>query len=254
MTTMQPAILHRLKQGYAHLLDAPVEALDRPGFTLVVTPAREQPEWANWIFPIWLFAIGSSLICSVSPGYAEPAQAAFASLPLKTLLNQETLTRARRVIDDRTATGQEWVQCELFFYPHPRPPDLAAAYPVEKLQPVDEQAVDFLRSFDGGAYGIRAENGEIIAHAGIKNKGLLQEIAVGVEAGYRQRGLSKVVVAQAIVAILNQGKVPVYWPDSLRNTASYRLAAALGFQKAAEMCFCCYELPGWAGFPLPEPA
>jgi RimJ/RimL family protein N-acetyltransferase len=244
-------MLHKLKQGYARLLDAPVEALDRPGFSLVATPAREQPEWANWLFPVWLFAIGPSLICSVSPPYAGPARTAFESLSPQTLLDAETLTRARQVIDDRMAAQREWVQCELFFYPHSQPPDLAAPYPVEKLQPGDEQAIDFLRNFDGGAYGLRAENGQIIAHACIKNKGLLQEIAVGVEAGYRRRGLAKAVVAQAIAAILNQGKVPVYWPDSPRNTASYRLAAALGFQKAAEMCFCCYELPGWAGFPLP---
>lgn len=243
MTVNPPSILQKLKLGYAHLLDISAEVMDKPGFTLIETSLRDRPEWANWVHPIWLFAIGLTLVCSVSPHYVKRAEIAFGSLPANVLLSAETLALARTVLDDRTARGKEWVQCEVLFYPHRQPPNLASPYQVEKLQPDSDRASRFLRGFDGGVFGIRFENDYIAAHAGIKNKGLLQEIAVGVEEGYRQRGLGKAVVAHAVAAILVQDKVPVYWPDSVKNTASYALAYSLGFEKVAEMCFCCYELP-----------
>lgn len=249
----QIATLQKLKQGYAHLLDVSADVLDNPGLTFVETSWRDQPEWANWVFPVWLFSINSSLICSVSPHYAQPAWGAFKSLPAETLLKPETLALARTVIDDRTGGGKEWVQCELLFYPQAHSPELRFPYPVEKLQPIDEPARAFIRGFDGGVYGIRVEKNFIAAHAGIKNKGLIQEIAVGAEPGYQQRGMGKAVVAYAVADILRQGKVPVYWPDSLENKASYALAASLGFQKVATMLFCAYELPNWQGFPVNEP-
>jgi len=248
MTPDQMATLQKLKQGYAHLLGVPATALDSPGLTFVKTARRDQPEWANWLFPIWLFSINTSLICSVAPHYAKPTQDAFAALPAEALLQPETLALARTVIDDQPDNGLEWVQCELLFYPQPRPPQLNFPHPVEKLQPVDEQARGLVRSFDGGVYGIRVENGFIAAHAGIKDKGLIQEIAVGTEPGYQRRGMGKAVVAHAVADILKQGKVPVYWPDALENKASYALAASSGFQKVATMLFCAYELPNWQGF------
>jgi hypothetical protein len=249
----QIAPLQKLKQGYGYLLDVSADALDNSGFTFVETAWRDQPEWANWVFPVWLFSINSSLICSVSPHYAQLARGAFEALPVEALLKPEILALARTVIDDKPGSGIEWVQCELLFYPHTQPPELEFPYPVEKLQPVDEPARAFIRGFDGGVYGIRVEKNFIAAHAGIKNKELIQEIAVGVEPGYQQRGMGKAVVAYAIADILRQGKVPVYWPDSLENKASYALADSLGFQKVATMLFCAYELPNWQGFPVNTP-
>jgi hypothetical protein len=246
----QMTALQKLKQGYAHLLDVPAAALDSPGLTFVETARRDQPEWANWLFPIWLFSIDSSLICSVASHYAKLAKGAFEPLPADALLRPETLALARTVIDDQAGEGLEWVRCELLFYPYPRPPQLNFPYPVEKLRPIGDQAIELISNFDGGVYGIRVENGFIAAHAGIKNKGLIQEIAVGTEPGYQRRGMGKAVVAYAVADILRQGKVPVYWPDSLENKASYALAASLGFQKVATMLFCSYELPDWYGFPI----
>lgn len=241
-------MLEKLKQGYARMLGISADVLDKPGITFVVTTLRNEPEWANYVFPVWLFSLGDTLICSIAPDYAEPAKVAFADLSVDALLQPETLTRAQSLLTAQPTAGREWVQCELFFYPHAQPPALTSLHPVEKLQPVDERSARFLRSFGGGVYAIRDHTGYIAAHAGIKNKGLIQEIAVGTEAGYQRRGLGKAVVAGAVAEILRQGKVATYWPDSVENRASYALARSLGFRKVAEMLFFCYELPNWSGF------
>jgi GNAT superfamily N-acetyltransferase len=236
-------MLEKFKQGYASMLGVSPDVMDKPGITFVVTPLRQEPEWANYVFPIWFFAFGDMLICSIAPAYAEQTKVTFANLKADALLHPETLALAHSLIEVQPAVGQEWVQCELFCYPHAQPPALTSVYPVEKLQPIDERSARFLRSFDGGVYAIRDHTGYIAAHAGIKNKGLIQEIAVGTEAGYQRRGLGKAVVASAVAEILRQGKVATYWPDSVENKASYALAHSLGFEKVAEMLFFCYELP-----------
>lgn len=245
-------MIRLLKQGYAHLLDTTVETLATPGLHWVVSPKRDQPEWANWVHPIWFFKMENSVVCSVSPTYATRTQQIMADVVMASLLDRALLTRAHLITDGQSALELEWVQCELLYYPHADPPVLRSDHAIEPLQPTDERSRRFLRNFDGGVYGLRAEDGVMAAHAFIKNKGALQEIAVGTEPAYQRRGLGKAVVAAAVAQILRQGKVPVYWPDSLQNTGSYRLAYALGLQKVAEMLFCCYAQPDWEGFPLPE--
>lgn len=240
-----------LIQGYAHLLDTTVATLATPGLHFVITPQRDRPEWANWVHPIWFFKIDNSVVCSVSPTYATRTQQIMADVIIGSLLDATLLTRAHSITDGQSAVPLEWVQCELLYYPHTDPPVLRADYAIAPLQPTDEPSRRFLRNFDGGVYGLRAGDGVMAAHAFIKDKGVLQEIAVGTEPAYQRRGLGKAVVAAAVAQILRQGKVPVYWPDSLQNIGSYRLAYALGFQKAAEMLFCCYAEPAWKGFPLP---
>lgn len=247
-------MLDRLKQGYAKLLDASVKHFATPGLHFVITPKRDQPEWANWVHPIWFFKIDNTVICSVSPTYATRAKQILAGVALDTLLSVELLTLVHHItegqaVESQCAEGLEWVQCELLYYSHSHPPVLAPSYAVEQLQPIDARSRYFLRNFDGGGYAIRAEDGVIASHACIKDKGLLHEVAVGTEAAYRQQGMGKAVVAAAVAHILHQGGVPVYWPDSVQNVPSYNLAYSLGFQKAAEMLFCCYALPNWAGFP-----
>ena len=248
-------MLKLLKQGYAKLLDVSVECFETPGTHLVVTPKRDQPEWANWVHPIWLMKIGSTVICSVSPAYATSAEQVLAGVTLDTLLRPDLLALMHSITDRQDSDGQdnidlEWVQCELLYYAQAAPPVFLSHHLIERLLPNDERTRHFLHNFDGGSYGIRAEDGTIAAHACIKNKGLLQEIAVGTEPVYRQQGMGKAVVAAAVTQILQQSKLPVYWPDSLQNVASYQLAYALGFQKGAEMLFCCYALPNWPGFAL----
>ena len=70
--------------------------------------------------------------------------------------------------------------------------------------------------FDGGVFAI-LENDRVASHAGIKDKGLIQEIAVGTEPEFQRRGFGKAVVAAAIRHILAQGKVVVYIPDNGRD-------------------------------------
>lgn len=245
-------MLDSLKQGYAHLLDINVAFFGEPGIHIVVTAKRDLPEWANWVQPIWFLAIDDAVVCSVSPACAAAVKQVTADLTNTSLLDPELLALVHPITEPQPQNDGEleWVQCELLCYTRSTPPALLSDHTIERLQPIDERSRGILRNFDGGGYVVRADDGSIAAYAGIKNKGLLQEIAVGTEPDYRRRGMGKAVVAAAVAQILHNGRVPVYWPDSVENLASYQLAYALGFQKVAEMLFCCYALPDWAGFPV----
>jgi hypothetical protein len=74
---------------------------------------------------------------------------------------------------------------EILFFSGPEPPLVfnpadIRPYLVEKLKPGTAGDV-FLKVFDGTVFVMRNRAGQIVAHAGIKNKGILREIAVGVE-------------------------------------------------------------------------
>jgi hypothetical protein len=230
-------------RGYAQLLDAPVEKFLADGLTFVTTPVRDLPEWANWIQPVWLFGFENAVICSVSPTYAEAAQDSLADVRADTLLSDATLARATSIAPDL-----EWVRCELFYYPHDGPPQIAHEYTVEKLLPGQPGATNYLRNFDGGVYVIWNPQKEITAAAFIKNKGLIREIAVGTDEVYRRQGRGSAVVAHAIREILAQGKVATYWPDNFENKGSYAIARSVGMVKGAEMLFCAYQQAEWQGF------
>jgi len=243
--------LEKLKRGYSKLLGVDPQVFGRPGFVLVETVLREQPEWANWILPLWLFKLQSTVICSVAPRYAARARAAFAEWQPPSLLTPEALAPARWVIDAPPADTLEWVQAELLYYPHAEPPQQSETHHVEQLHAGAEGSERLLRTFDGGIFAVRAPDGTLAAHAAIKNKGILRELAVGTDEPYRRTGMGKAVVSHAVAHIVGAGQVAVYWPDSLSNRASYALASSVGFEKVAEMCFCCYPEPDWPGFEVP---
>ncbi len=231
-----------LKRAYAHLLDAPPDVFDRTGVTFIVTPRREHPEWANWVLPVWLLKIEEAIVCSVTPFYAPAARAIFSATPLHTLMERQLSVCGQQIVN------VEWIQREILCYSKSYVPKLDTTYYVELLASGDPAADLLLARFDGGVYAIRDNSGGIAAHAGIKNKGVIQEIAVGTAPCFQRRGMGKAVVAQAVAAIIAQGNVPICVPDNLKNAASYALADALGFEKVAEALFCEYELPDWCGF------
>jgi RimJ/RimL family protein N-acetyltransferase len=239
--------IQKLKQGYAHLLDAPVAAFESSGLTFIETGRRELPEWANWVIPLWLLDLGPAVICSVAPPYAAVAKTLVESLKANTLLSPEMAHRARQLIN-----AEGWQQREILFFPGQDPPPIFSPahiwpYPVEKLKP-GAAGDALLKAFDGTVFVIRNWEEQIVAHAGIKNKGILREIAISVESVYRCKGMGTAVVAEAVTEILAEEKVPVFIPDRLTNTASYALARSLGFAKVGEMLFWEYEQPGWEGF------
>ncbi|MBX3050388.1 MAG: GNAT family N-acetyltransferase [Caldilineaceae bacterium] len=239
-------VLQKLRTGYTHLLGAPPAAFEKSGFTLVSNPIRNEPEWANWIQPIWFFSIGPSVICSVAPQFADQVGSEFKDIAPGTLLEKALLRRAELIIPDK-----EWVQCELFYYPLPKLPTLPISqryHNVVRLELGQTDAQRLLRNFDGGVYAIRDSAGKLASHAAIKNKGVIREIAVGTQPSYQRQGMGREVVTRAVQEILSVGCVPTYWPDSLDNTASYALARTVGFIKVAQMLFCAYERPGWSGF------
>ncbi len=242
---MEP--IQKLKQGYAHLLDAPVAAFESPGLTFVETGKRELPEWANWVITLWLLSMGPAVICSVAPRYTAVAQTLVESLKNESLLSPAMAGKARQLIN-----AEGWQQREILYFPAQElPPVFRSAhmrpYPVEKLRPgIAGEAI--LKAFDGPVFVVRNQAEQIVAHAGIKKKGILREIAVGVGSAYRRKGMGTAVVATAVTEILAQEQLPVFIPDRLTNAASYALAHSLGFVKGAEMLFWEYEQPGWQGF------
>jgi hypothetical protein len=92
-------VYQHLKRAYAYLLDAPPDVFDRTGITFIVTTRREQPEWANWILPVWLFKIEEVIVCSVTPFYAPAVRAIFSATPIHTLMDRRLFLQGRQVVD-----------------------------------------------------------------------------------------------------------------------------------------------------------
>ena len=249
MSTPAHSVRVLLRQGYAQLMGVPEDAFGRGGLVIEVTSARLLPEWANWMIPIWFVALGpSTTVCAVAPPCAEAVRAAPGARAMESLLRPELLDAGRQVVKEG-----EWTCQEILVYDSADPPEVQTPHHVRKLAPGPEEWNGYLRRFDGGVYAVCDERGGVCAHAGIKNKGTLQEIAVGVDPQFRQRGLGKAVVARAVAGILADGKLPVYVPDTLTNVGSYALATSLGLVKAGETLYWEYELPDWKGFPLAQP-
>jgi GNAT superfamily N-acetyltransferase len=235
----------RLRDEYARLLGVPSGCFDVPGLTIVETAARAEAEWANWLLPVWLVRFADATVCAVAPSHTVAAREAFADLEVPTLMHPDALVRARRAID---APG--WQQCEILVGYEAPPSDVTLRHRVERLRPGDPVADALLRRFDGGVFAIRDECGGAAAFAGIKDKGAIREIAVTTEPDHQGKGFGGVVVAEATRAILDDGNIPVYVPDSIYNVASYALAVKVGFEKAGEMLCLEQELPDWEGFNL----
>lgn len=232
------------QEGYAKILGISSSQLSEPGTIFVSTPVRSLPEWANWVHPIWFFALDDTLICSVAPHFDEEAKTILASIQGNSLLD----SKAREVAGFTYQTGVEWVQCELFCYLSDQPPAISSSHKVEDVKPDDPNAQHLFRNFDGGVYAIRNSEGQIVSQAAVKNKGIINEIAVGTQPNYRRQGMGATVVAYAVQQILAKGRIPTYWPDRLDNVGSYAIAQAVGFQKIADMLFCCYPESDWPGF------
>jgi|GEM_PF-6154793 len=236
--------MYQLKLGYAHLLGAAPDVFDRVGLTFVETTLREQPEWANSVLPIWLVKIKHAIVCSVAPAYAVAARTAFGAVPLSSLMEPGLVQRGS------LAWPGTWIQREILYHPSGTAPPVDTTYNVEFLSAGSPAADALLATFDGGVYVIRDDQNNIVAHAGIKKKGIIHELAVHTQVSFHRQGLGKAVVAYAVAEIVSQGNVPVYIPDTPHNTASYALATTLGFEKAGEMLLCEYALPRWQGFAV----
>jgi hypothetical protein len=223
--------------GYAALMGVDERLFSIPGTHVVETTVRESPEWTNWVIPIWFLTVDASTVCSVSPAYRMVADKIIAQLPGYSLLSQE-LAPALAAL----GTNGGWTQREIFIYPSAIVPEVAHHSAVMHLR--DDHgpyASRFLKVFDGGVFAF-VERGQVVSHAGIKNKGALQEIAVGTLPEWQRRGLAKAAVAAAIHEILTHKRVAVYVPDELSNYGSYALAQSLGFEKFAETLQWSYEL------------
>ena len=235
--------LQLLKLGYAHLLDVSVRAFDRPGFVPAVTRRRGAQDWADWVTHVWLVSLDGTVVCSVSPDLAEPILAFFQARPHTSLLDPGFLDEARAV-----AGHGHWSQMPLFTYLKTTPPRVATPHRVARLAPGDPHCSHVFRHFDGDVYAVRDREGHILSHAGIKNRGIVQEIGVWTREDQRGKGMGKAVVAQAASEILARGLVPVYTPDRADNRPSFALIHALGFEQVGEMLLLEERLPDWQGY------
>jgi GNAT superfamily N-acetyltransferase len=114
----------------------------------------------------------------------------------------------RLFLQGRQVVDVEWVQREILCYSKSYAPKFDTTYYAELLASGDPAADVLLAQFDGGVYAVRDSSGGIAAHAGIKNKGVIREIAVGTAPQFQRRGMGKAVVAQAVAATIAQGNVP----------------------------------------------
>ena len=235
--------LAKLKRGYAQLLDVSVRAFAVKGLVTGVTRRRESPDWADWLVPVWLMSMDGATICSVAPRFAEPVSKA-----LKGLVFHDPLLPLTRQILEEACGDQRFWPVELFAYLRPNPPEPPSQTRIDLLATGDPHAKQVLGDFDGEVYAVRDDQGHILAHAGIKNRGLIQEIAVLTKEPHRNQGLGKALVAHATREILARGLMPVYSPNRMDNKSSYRVVNTLGFEKVGEMLMLMYRVPSWTGF------
>jgi RimJ/RimL family protein N-acetyltransferase len=237
-----------IEEGYARLLDVPVNALYQKRIQIIETDSRNKPVWAKWVVPIWIIRFTGAPVCSVSSKYIEIAKKLVEKLDNLDILSPRLLTFAQTI---HNGSGR-WNQREILVYKNGIPAK-RHGHKVEQLMLKDDNSRKLLNFFDGGVFVIRNESGEIVAYAGMKDKGIIQEIAVRTDHAYQRQGMAQDVISQAITTILAEGNIPTYIPDSLDNTASYLLALKLGFDKVGEMIFWEYELQNWPGF-VKEPS
>lgn len=233
-----------LERGYARLLGISPMCFHGSDMVLVESRRRDDPEWANWVMPIWLLKLHTTTICSVAPAHVDIAHQLINHLASWPILSPELLAIAQKV-----TPGADWRQREILAYRQPIPPPCQPGHHPEWLTPAAPGGAWHLSNFDGGTWVIRNRERQIVTHASIKDKGEIQEIATDTDPAYRRRGLAQAVVVAAVATILTRHKAPIFIPDTLDNQASYALARATGFEKVGEMMFWEYELPNWPGFP-----
>ena len=226
-----------VEEGYTNLLGVPVDAFQKMQIQLIETPQRDKPAWAKWVVPIWIIRFTAAPVCSVSPKYVEIAKKLVEKLDSMDILEPKLLTYAQ------TIHGEDgcWNQREVLVYKNEVPTNRHGHW-VEQLKLSGNNSRRLLNRFDGGVFVIRSEVGDIAAYAGVKDKGIIQEIAVRTDQAYQRQGMAQDVVSEAIKAIMAKGNIPTYIPDSLDNKVSYLLAQKLGFEKVGEMIFWENEL------------
>jgi GNAT superfamily N-acetyltransferase len=220
----------KLKHGYASLLGAPAAAFDQPGFRLEVLEARSQVAWGDWLQPIWAVSLFSTTLCTVAPMYAAQTASIFGALAAPSLLSPNLLDTLQGCFGPAG-----WQPLEILVYPSVSILLEPTTRAVTRLDPLHPEYKKYSTEFSGGTYAVLNGEGRILAWAGIKDHGSINEIAVGTDPQHRRQGLGKAVLSWAVAEILARGRVPVYVPDALDNAASYALARSLGFEKIGEM-------------------
>lgn len=234
-----------IEEGYAKLLDVPVDAFHQDKIQIFESNVRNSPAWAKWVIPIWILRIDSLPIISVSPSYIEVAK----QLKRKIVHNPILSTELYEFVNENFGFPETiWHQREIFVYADQIFLNRDNNIKVIRLAKNSAPSVQLLKKFDGGVFTSQDDRGKIIAYAGIKNKGVIQEIAVWTHEAHRRQGFGQAVVSEAINKILKQKKAPVYIPDNLDNTPSYLLAKKLNFEKVGEMIFLEREISNWNGF------
>ena len=182
--------------------------------TVVGCARRAEPCWDGAIRPLAGVSTPEGTVVSVPPDRVDAARAAGSTLEevlegLPAALGQPGGVVGRGVY--RYAVSVPEVE------------------PVGEWVPAGEPEVPaWLRPFGGHVLVVR-EDGRYVAGLGIKrhdSRG--REVAVATEEAWRGRGLARRLVAQAALAILQEGGVPIYL-HGRANAASARVAEVSGF-------------------------
>src|SRR5438067_767796 len=105
--------------GYAALMNVDVTLFSIPGVHVVETIIRDNPEWSNWIIPIWFVKFETSTVCSVSPTYRNVVDEIITRLNRYSLLSPNLGSEVTAL-----TIGGEWTQREILIYPSAKAPEV----------------------------------------------------------------------------------------------------------------------------------
>ncbi|HSH02228.1 MAG TPA: hypothetical protein VLL52_06865, partial [Anaerolineae bacterium] len=163
-------ILWRGQKGYERLLGVTGGWAEGGGFVLVETERRHEPEWANWVLPIWFLRWGEMRVCSVAPDKRGVVERLW---PL--VAGEEGLLGAGLLAAARAEVGlaaEGWHGREILAYLGGEvwlDDDWGA---VAWLTGDSADGYRFLNYFDGGVGVLRSEAGEVMSYVGVKDKGV----------------------------------------------------------------------------------
>ncbi|HET7558499.1 MAG TPA: hypothetical protein VFK80_00950 [Limnochordia bacterium] len=231
------------KNRFARPIDAVAAYVDdalgaQPGdwepgrIRVVAVMERGLPGWHGWSVPVWAIGRGEAAVFSTTHELQADVEA---------IVNEANSPRQafQSPVPERlfSLVKARYPQCaqrvgRLLFAERAAPlTGPAAEWKVTRLTRAEAAArAHWLGQLDWDGFAVLGDDGRILSACGVKIKHpAVWELAVGTEAGQRNRGMAKAVVAAATAAVLDAGRVPIYIHD-LSNSASSQVARVVGYR------------------------
>ncbi len=188
---------------------------------IVITTARDRPDWDGKVRPVQGVLSPDGNILAISPRVAW----LFHGVDPEHLFDDLGASDAPFRVSLRLGVPVNLGLATLRW--SEQPPQLPE--PGEWVSSSDSRLPGWLEPFNGKVLAAFDEHGSFMAGVGLKHhEAGATEIAVGTEPGHRGRGYARMLVAQAARDIIASGGVPMYRHEA-GNAASERVADATGF-------------------------